>query len=115
MPQSLYPDVIALYLPHKTVHICCMAQAIRLEGSALDISALSLHGHLIADCAWKESSHRTRAAYAQFEVLRSRTSTQRNIGQSDNHFQKRFHEDHIAAKGMNSLSHYHPRKNTNKQ
>ena len=49
--------VLNLYLT-RPCKICCMAQAIRVEGSALDISALSLHAHLIADCAWTPSSIR---------------------------------------------------------
>ena len=47
-------------LTQETVHICCMAQAIRLEGSALDMSALSLHAQFIADCAWTPSKQHTR-------------------------------------------------------
>ena len=54
--------------------ICCMGHAIRVEGSALDIAALSLHAHLNAVCAWTPSSIR---------VLCNRTSTLGEIAGSD--------------------------------
>ena len=49
--------VLILYFTRQCT-FCCMAQAVRVEGSALDISALSLHAHLIAECAWTPSSTR---------------------------------------------------------